>query len=220
MTRLLLPRLYPIVDPGPPGLDGKPAPDRVPEVLAAAILAGGARILQLRMKGGPGGWGAGATLDAARRLRRLTHDAGAIFIVNDRVDVALLADADGAHVGQEDLPYREVRRLLGPNKLIGVSTHTVDEARAAEAAGADYIGFGPMFPTATKLDTRPVQTLDRLREVRAAVSLPIVAIGGITADRVAVVRAAGADTVAVIGAIVSAPDPKAATRELKRLAES
>ncbi|HWP34315.1 MAG TPA: thiamine phosphate synthase [Thermodesulfobacteriota bacterium] len=224
MSRFVLPPLYPIVDPGPPEADPatpggrRPRPGREPERLAAAILAGGAKILQLRMKGGAGGWGAGAVLAAAKQLRRLTRDAGALFIVNDRADVALIADADGVHVGQEDLPYEEVRRLLGPGRLIGVSTHSVEEARAAEAAGADYIGFGPMFPTATKRDTRPVQTLERLQAVRAAVALPIAAIGGITAERIAAVRAAGADSVAVISAICDAADPTAATRRLRQLA--
>lgn len=234
MTALVLPRLYPIVDPGPPAPGGRPshtqpigrapgghpAAGRTPEALAAAMLAGGARILQLRMKEGPDGWDAGAVLAAARALRRLTRDAGALFVVNDRVDVALLVDADGVHVGQEDLPYQEVRRLVGARRIVGVSTHTVEEARAAEAAGADYIGFGPMFPTATKRDTRPTRTLDLLREVRAGVGLPIVAIGGITAERIAAVREAGADSVAVISAIVAAPDPAAATRRLRHLAKA
>ncbi len=220
MTPLVLPRLYPIVDPGLPAASAPPASGRAPEALAAAMLAGGARILQLRMKEGPEGWGAGAVLAAARALRRLTRDAGALFIVNDRVDVALLVDADGVHVGQADLPYQEVRRLVGARWLVGVSTHTVEEAQAAEAGGADYIGFGPMFPTATKRDARPTRTLDLLRQVRATVGLPIVAIGGITAERIAAVQEAGADSVAVISAIVEARDPEAATRRLQRLAEA
>ena len=213
-----LPPLYPIVDPGPP--EGASAEEgaRRAEALAAAILRGGGRILQLRMKGPVGGWGTGAVLAAARRLRSLTRDTGTLFIVNDRVDVALLADADGVHVGQEDFPCREARRLLGGRHVIGVSTHTVEEARAAVHDGADYIGFGPMFPTTTKTRTRPRRSLDLLREVRAAVSLPLVAIGGITRERIAAVREAGADSVAVISAIAGAADPESATRDLLRIA--
>jgi len=209
-----LPPLYPIVDPGPPGADPLPAL----EGLAAAILRGGAGIIQLRMKQGDDGWGTGALFAAARRLRRLTRDAGALLVVNDRVDVAILADADGVHVGQEDLPLAEARRLVGAGRLIGVSTHTVEDALAAEAGGADYIGFGPMYPTPSKANARPRRSLEMLREVRKAVHVPIVAIGGITAARVTEVREAGADSVAVISAIASAPDPTAATRKLLRLA--
>jgi thiamine-phosphate diphosphorylase len=210
-----LPALYPIVDPGGPS-DGAAA--RV-DALAEAILGAGAQILQLRMKGMPGGFPSGAVLAAARRLRRVTRDAGALLVVNDRVDIALLADADGVHVGQDDLPYLEARRLVGARRVIGVSTHTVEEAVAAAEAGADYIGFGPMYPTTSKSDTRPQRSLDLLREVRAAVTLPIVAIGGISLERVAEVRAAGADSVAVIAAIGGAADPAAATRALLRAAE-
>jgi thiamine-phosphate pyrophosphorylase len=213
---LALPPLYPIVDPAAARGGGDPV-ERA-RSLARAVLAGGAKVLQLRMKGGPGGADAGDILAAAQALRRLTRDAGCLFVVNDRVDVALLAGADGVHVGQEDLPYAEVRRLVGAGRLVGVSTHTVDEARAAEAAGADYIGFGPMFPTTTKTDTRPQRTLDLLRDVKGAVGIPVVAIGGITDARIPEVRAAGADSVAVISAIMAAEDPEAATRALGRLA--
>lgn len=213
---LALPALYPIVDPA--AARGGADPVERARSLTLAVLAGGAKIVQLRMKGGPGGADAADVLAAAKALRRLTRDAGCIFIVNDRVDVALLSDADGVHVGQEDLPYAEARRLVGTRRLVGVSTHTVDEARAAEAAGADYVGFGPMFPTATKTDTRPQRTLDLLREVKAAIGIPVVAIGGITDARIREVRAAGADSVAVISAIMAAADPAAATRALGRLA--
>ncbi len=216
---LALPPLYPIVDPAAvPGGDEDPVERAV--TLARAVLAGGAKLLQLRMKGGPGGTGTAQVLAAAKAIRRLTRDAGCLFVVNDRVDVALLVDADGVHVGQEDLPCLEARRLVGGQRMVGVSTHTVLEARAAERVGADYIGFGPMFPTATKTNTRPQRSLDRLREVKAAVGIPVVAIGGITADRIARVRGAGADSVAVISAITAADDPEAATRTLGRLAAS
>jgi thiamine-phosphate pyrophosphorylase len=149
-------------------------------------------------------------LPQARAIQTLCRAHGAIFIVNDRLDLALAVGADGAHVGQEDLPAGAARRLLGPGRILGVSTHDRAQAEAARGAGADYIGFGPMFPTGTKDTGYSPRGLAGLREVRAAVGLPILAIGGITLETAAEVIAAGATAPAVISAIVAAPDIAAA----------
>ena len=196
-----LPPLYAIVDPLDTGRD--------PAALAAALLAGGARLVQLRWKGAS----ARELLAAARAIRPLARAASALFLVNDRPDVARAAEADGVHLGQDDLPVPAARRVLGPGRLIGVSTHDLDQARAAEAADADYIGVGPVYATATKPGALPPRGLALVSAVRAAVRCPLVAIGGITPETAAAVRAAGADAVAMIGALVRAGDPAAAVRE-------
>ncbi len=149
-------------------------------------------------------------LPQARAIRGLCRARAALFIVNDRLDLALAAGADGAHVGQEDLPAEAARRLLGPGRILGVSTHSREQAEAAQASGADYIGFGPMFPTGTKDTGYGPRGLEGLKEARAAVSLPILAIGGITLENVAAVIGAGATAPAVISAIVAASDIAAA----------
>ena len=166
--------------------------------VAEQALQGGAPMIQLR--------------DKARNLRYLYEEAaaiqrlclqhGALFIVNDRLDLALAVKADGVHLGQDDLPPHLARPLLRPGMILGISTHSVEEARAAQAAGADYIGFGPVFPTGTKTGTRPVVGLNGIRNVRKAVRVPVLAIGGITAERVPEILEAGAHGVAVISAIV------------------
>src|SRR5881628_1224677 len=196
-----LPPLYAIVDPLDTG--------REPAALAAALLRGGARLVQLRWPGAS----ARELLAAALAIRPLARAAGALFLVNDRPDVARAAEADGAHLGQDDLPVAAARRVLG------VSTHDLAQARAAEAAGADYIGVGPVYATTTKPDALAPRGLELVSAVRAAVRCPMVAIGGITPETAAAVRAAGADAVAMIGALVRAPDPEAAVRDvLARLA--
>jgi thiamine-phosphate pyrophosphorylase len=175
--------------------------------IARDALAGGADIIQLRDKTGS----LRDLLPQARSIQGLCRAAGALFIVNDRVDLALAADADGAHVGQEDLPAEAARRLLGPSRLLGVSTHDPEQARRAAAAGADYIGFGPMFATGTKATGYPPRGPDGLRAVRVEVgALPLLAIGGITLDNVADVMSAGATAPAIISAVVAAPDIRAA----------
>ncbi|MFZ0887802.1 MAG: thiamine phosphate synthase, partial [Candidatus Binataceae bacterium] len=135
------------------------------------------------------------------------------FIVNDRADIAMLAEADGAHLGQEDLPIEAGRRVMGPGKIIGVSTHTVEQARAAQLAGADYIGFGPMYPGGLK-NVCVGNGIEKLRAARAAVKIPIVAIGGITESRIPELLAAGADAVAIITDLVRAPDIPAKLRAI------
>jgi thiamine-phosphate pyrophosphorylase len=151
--------------------------------------------------------------DAARDLSALLRPAGALFLVNDHADIALAAEADGVHLGQDDLPLDRARALLGPGRIIGISTHSVAEAVAAEQGGADYIGFGPLFRTRTK-DAGAEQGLGGLDEVRVAVKLPVIAIGGITGETAPEVMRAGADGIAVITAILQAPDIRTACRFL------
>ncbi len=196
-----LPPVYAIVDPLDTGRD--------PVDLAAALLAGGARLLQLRLKAAT----SRETHDVAARIATLARAAGALFLVNDRPDIARAVDADGTHLGQEDVSVAAARRVLGPGRTIGVSTHDVDEARAAAAAGADYVGVGPIYATGSKAAALAPRGLELLRAVRAAVRCPVVAIGGITPETAPAVRAAGADAVAMIGALVRAPDPAAAVRQ-------
>ena len=202
MTRLSLPPLYAIVDPLDTG--------RTPVELAGALLAGGARLLQLRLKAA----GSGELLAAARALRPLTARAGALLLINDRPDVARAAGADGVHLGQDDLPVAAARTVLAPGALIGVSTHDVEQARVAAGAGADYLGVGPVFTTTTKVGALPARGLELVRAVRAAVGIPLVGIGGITPDTAVAVRAAGADAVAMIGALVRASDVTATVRDI------
>ncbi len=180
------------------------------EIVAAAIR-GGADAVQLREKEAP----ARAQLALGRRLRDLTREAGVLFIVNDRADLAVALDADGVHVGQDDLPPDVARRIVGPERIIGVSAGTLDEALAARDAGADYLGVGPIYATATKPDAGAATGTELIAAIRRRVDLPIVGIGGIGRDNAAVVLAAGAEGVAVVSAVVAADDPEAAARELK-----
>ncbi|OGL20100.1 MAG: thiamine-phosphate diphosphorylase [Candidatus Rokubacteria bacterium RIFCSPLOWO2_12_FULL_71_22] len=190
-------------------LDRTAARGRDLEEILEAALAGGCRMFQLREKE----WPSGRLLPLAEQLRRRCRGAGATFLVNDRVDLALAADADGVHLGQEDLPAHAARPLLRPGMILGLSTHDVPQARAAQAAGADYVAVGSMFPTGTKPDFRLVGP-DLLARLRPEIRAPLVGIGGITVENVAEVIRAGADGVAVISAVCGAPDPAAATRRL------
>ena len=188
-------------------LDREVARERALPELLDAVLAGGCRLVQLREKTLP----MAELLPLARALRARCRAAGARFIVNDRADLALAAEADGVHVGQDDLPAHAARRLLRPGMTLGVSTHDEAQARQALAAGADYIAVGSMFPTGSKTGFQLVgPTL--LRQVRPLISVPLVAIGGITEANVGEVIRAGADAVAVISAVCGAPDPAAAAR--------
>jgi thiamine-phosphate pyrophosphorylase len=182
--------------------------------LARAILAAGVRFLQLRVKNQP----TGTVVEIARAVKSVADASRAQLIINDRPDVAKLIDAAGVHLGQHDLPAAAARQMLGSAKIIGVSTHNL---RQAEAAGrdaiVDYVGFGPIFPTTNKKRPDPVQGLEGLRLVRPHVRLPIVAIGGITAETMPQVLAAGADAVAMIGEIRRTPDVTATVRALLRV---
>ena len=184
--------------------------------VAEQALQGGTPMIQLRDKGGNLRY----LYQEASAIRELCQRQGAVFIVNDRVDLAVSVEADGVHLGQDDLPPRLARPLLTRGMLLGISTHSVEEAEEAEAAGADYIGFGPVFATGTKHQPRSVVGLDGIRRVRAAVRVPILAIGGITLERAPEVIAAGADGVAVISAIVGSREIAAACRHfLSRIHE-
>lgn len=197
-----LPTLYAIVDPLDTG--------RSPVDLAAAYLAGGARLLQLRLKRAT----SRELLAVAAAILPLARAAGACVLVNDRADVARAAGADGVHLGQDDVPPAAARAVLGPEAVVGVSTHDLDQARAAEAAGADYVGVGPVYTTTSKEHPLAARGLELVRAVRAAVRCPIVGIGGITPATAPAVRAAGADAVAMIGALARAVDPAATVRDV------
>jgi thiamine-phosphate pyrophosphorylase len=171
---------------------------------ARAAVDGGAGVVQVRMKGAP----SGAVLAAAREIVAVARGR-ALVIVNDRADLALLSGADGVHVGDEDLPPEEARRILGPALLLGRSTRTVAEARAAIAAGADHVGFGPMFGTRSKALAVPARGMDALREVVASLGAPVVAIGGITFDTVGEVAGAGAAAAAMIEDLLARGDVRA-----------
>lgn len=179
---------------------------------AQQVIRGGADVVQLREKrmSDP------QILDLGRRLRDMTAKAGVGFVINDRADLARLLDADGVHLGQTDLPPAAARRMLKPGQIIGLSTHSLDQARAALAAGVDYIGVGPVYPTATKGYAEGVG-LEYIRSA-AAIPLPLVAIGGITLDRAPAVAAAcppGRCAIAVCSAILSSPDIESATAAFK-----
>jgi thiamine-phosphate diphosphorylase len=194
-SRRLQPRpLYAIFDP-------EQTKGRATETVLRELLEGGIKLLQLRAKVMP----AGDFLQLARVARRLTRSYDCSLIVNDRVDIALACSADGVHLGQEDLPLRAARKLMG-DRIIGISTHAVEQAKEAEDGGADYIGFGPMFGTTTKDTGYSTRGLAMLRQVREAVRIPIVAIGGITEANIAEVWQAGADSAAIISDLLGADD--------------
>jgi thiamine-phosphate diphosphorylase len=188
-----LPPLYAILDP-------EQTRGRAPEEVLKELLSGGARILQLRIKALP----TRDFHDLARRLHDAMRSSGCSLVINDRVDIALACSATGVHLGQDDLPLWVARRLL-PDKVIGISTHDLEQARQAEREGADYIGFGPVFGTKTKDTGYSSRDLAMLEEIRRNVSIPIVAIGGITETNASEVWRAGADSVAIISDILSAP---------------
>ena len=181
--------------------------------VAAAAVAGGATCVQVREKRA----GTRAFLAEVRAALRALAGTGVPLIVNDRVDVALAAGADGVHVGQTDLPAADVRRLAGKGMIVGVSVESVDDALAAERDGADYVSVSPVYSTPTKTDTAPGLGPEGVAAVRAAVRCPVVAIGGLNRDTAGEIVRAGADGLAVVSALMSAPDPAAAARELREI---
>jgi thiamine-phosphate pyrophosphorylase len=205
--RCVFPSVYPILD----------APEDPNEIVAfAEALAGaGIQLVQLRAKKS----GAKRVFEAARRLSTSVQARNTKLIVNDRADIAVLAGAAGVHVGQEDLPVEEARKICGPSVWVGVSTHNLEQLRAAEATSADYIAVGPVFPTATKENPDPVVGLEFLRVARAMTKKPLVAIGGITVESAEQVFRAGANCVAVIRDLASAADPVIRAQEFLRVAE-
>ena len=176
------------------------------------VLSNGATFLQIREK----------DLDAdsfeaeAAKLKELCTRYKVPYVVNDSVEIALAIDADGVHVGQSDIKGRDIRSIIGPDKILGISAGTVDEAIAAETAGADYIGVGAVFVTSTKKNARNL-TVEKLREISSAVSIPVVAIGGINENNLMELSGSGVDGVAVVSAIFAAQDPGKATAQLLEL---
>ena len=198
-----LPRVYPILDTE--SLDGRSI---ALETAAAAFLEGGAGILQIRHKQH---WSRGFFASAGT-VARLCREAGAALVVNDRADFALLLDA-GLHVGQDDLPPRDARRLMGPDAVIGFSSHNVAQLCAAGGEPVDYVALGPVFATASKLNPDPVTGVGEIRRCRSLVEKPLVAIGGITLENAVDVWRAGADSVAVIAGLLPAAPTARALRE-------
>jgi thiamine-phosphate pyrophosphorylase len=192
---LKLPRLYAIIDPAQISA-------RSPAEICAELLASGVRLIQLRDKHAA----SGDFLEVALQLAGLVRDSGGTFILNDRTDVAIAANADGVHLGHEDLPVESARALVGEKRLIGYSTHNLDQLRDADSSSADYVAFGPVFATASKQNPDPVVGLEGLRAARKLTRKPLVAIGGITLENARAVLEAGADSVAVIRDLVGAGD--------------
>lgn len=191
-------------------LDPSVSRDRSLTDILEQAAAAGARQFQYRNK-------SASMKDAygeALPLRKLARDLGVTFIVNDRCDLALAVEADGVHLGQSDLAYPDARKVLGPDKVIGLSTHTPEQVKEAERLRPDYIGFGPVFTPLSKQDHDPVVGVEGVRLIRAITSLPLFAIGGIQLKQVQAVMQAGADGIAVISAVLAAADVKAAVRDL------
>jgi thiamine-phosphate pyrophosphorylase len=203
----LFPALYAVLDP---------SITPVPAIELAERLAGaGVELIQFRDKRSA----ARKICAEARELAAFLAPRGVRFILNDRPDIAAIAGAAGVHVGQEDLPVEEARRICGPRAWVGVSTHNLEQLREAVRTSADYIAVGPIFPTATKENPDPVVGIDFLRAARQLTQKPLVAIGGITVESAADVFRAGADSVAVISDLVAAGDPASRAREFLAVAE-
>ncbi|MDD1685180.1 MAG: thiamine phosphate synthase [Methanoregula sp.] len=183
--------------------------------IARHAVLGGADIIQLRDKGRS----CAELITVGREIAAITKQGGAVFIINDRLDVAITCGADGVHLGQDDMPVSTARQLAPDGFIIGVSVGTVAEAVEAERGGADYIALSPTFSTASKDDAGPGHGLARLAAIKRAVSVPVIAIGGINRQNVRDVIAAGADGIAVISAVIASPDITAAARELKDLVQ-
>jgi thiamine-phosphate pyrophosphorylase len=204
-----LPKLYAIINV--PGTGGPP-----PAAVGQELLDAGVRLIQLRFKTAT----TRELYKAGVELAALVGRVGGTLIINDRADVALAAEAGGVHVGQNDLPVEMARRLLGPGKIVGVSTHSIEQVREAERSSADYIAFGPIFPTATKERPDPVVGLKGLREARRATTKPLVAIGGITLESAPLVLGVGADSVAIISDLLKDDDiGRRAAQFLSKLGE-
>jgi thiamine-phosphate pyrophosphorylase len=181
--------------------------------IARMAIRGGADMIQFRDKS----MLTGEMIETCKKIIKSCAKAGVIFIVNDRVDVTLLSDADGVHLGKEDIPIKEARKLLGKNKIIGGTAHSLKEAVKAEEDGADYIGFGHVYPTASKLKiTQPVG-IDKLKRAVKTINIPIFAIGGIGLNNINEVAETGVYGAAVIGSVVKSPNPTQTVRELKEV---
>lgn len=182
------------------------------EELARLAIAGGAGVIQFRQKQGS----TRQMIETARHMLAICRRHKAKLIINDRLDVALAAEADGLHLGQDDFPLAQAREILGPDKIIGGSASSVEEAALCWAGGVDYIGLGPVYPTTSKADAGPAGGLDLLRRVSREFGLPVIAIGGVNAARATEVMEAGAHGMAVISAVCCQADPQEAAAELLR----
>lgn len=200
-------RLYAVTDRGPL-LDGSL------ETEVAKAIAGGAGVVQLREKD----LDDGAFLEEARWFVPLCRKLGAVGIINDSVEIALASGADGVHVGQEDMAAAKARAALGPDKIVGVSVHSVEEALSAQADGADYLGVGAAFVSSTKTDAKPISR-ETIRAIIEAVEIPVVAIGGITAENISELSGCGLAGVAVVSALFAQPDVKSAAQRMLALSE-
>jgi thiamine-phosphate pyrophosphorylase len=178
--------------------------------LARMAIKGGADTIQFRQKIGT----TREMIEIVRQLKRLCLDSGVTLVVNDRLDIAIATEADGVHLGQNDFPIPQARKLLGESSIIGGSAATLEEAQKCLAEGADYIGFGPVYPTASKEDAGPVTGIMLLKKAVEAIPLPIIAIGGISVENTPEVMQAGAQGIAVISAVCCQEDPEQATRAL------
>jgi len=205
---LSIPRLDAIIDPARVG-------SRPPAGAARELLSAGVRLIQFRDKRAS----TQQLYETCAELKEVLRDSGCHLIVNDRADVARATDAEGVHLGQSDLPVEMARRVLAPGQWIGCSTHSLDQVVEADRSTADHIAFGPIFPTASKENPDPVVGLAGLREARRATRKPLVAIGGITLRNASEVLAAGADSVAVIGDLLSAHDLRGRAQEYLRVLE-
>jgi thiamine-phosphate pyrophosphorylase len=203
-----IPSLYAIIDPARAG-------GRLPAMVAQELFSAGVRLIQFRDKHAS----SRQLYETCVELKELLRDSGCGLIVNDRADVARATDADGVHLGQDDLPVEMARRLLAPEKWIGCSTHSVDQVVEADRSTADYIAFGPIFLTASKENSDPVVGLEGLRQARRVTGKPLVAIGGITLRNAREVLGAGADSVAVLGDLLNGPDIPGRAREFLSLLE-
>jgi thiamine-phosphate pyrophosphorylase len=202
-----LPRVYPIID-----TESLKARELRPETAADAFLEGGAGIMQIRHKSH---W-TRAVLDSARVVCRLCREAGATFVVNDRADIAMLLEA-GVHVGQDDLPPRDVRKLIGGEPPLGCSSHNMQQLVLAGGEPVDYVAFGPVFRTISKRNPDPTIGVDEIRRCRPLLDKPLVAIGGINLDNALSVREAGADSVAVIAALLpESPTPQSLRKRMEQ----
>jgi len=178
--------------------------------LTEQAISGGADTIQFRQKGGS----TKELIEIAAGMRRLCREKGAVFIVNDRIDVAIAAEADGVHLGQDDFPIPLARKLLGADRIIGGSAATPEEIETCIREGADYVGFGPVYPTGSKDDAGPVSGIDRLKQIVQSMPIPVIAIGGIDESNAAHVMVAGAHGIAVISAVCCRKDPQKAARKL------
>jgi len=205
---LVFPRLYAIIDP---------TFLTISELALAEALAGsGVELIQYRNKTAS----SRQFFETSRQLSNALGPRGVRLIVNDRPDIALLARAGGVHVGQDDLGVEDARAICGPDRWVGVSTHTLEQLAAAESTSADYVAFGPIFQTASKKNPDPVVGTELLRKARRMTKKPLVAIGGITLEHAAEVYRAGADSLAVIRDLICAPDPGVRAREYLEVAAS